>query len=79
MYFTGDYEGAYKCKYDNIPSKLYKFQAFEENRISTVINNKLWFTMPKDMNDSFDSRGVYWDNQEIENILRSYLSEEKLK
>jgi len=79
LYFTGDYEGAYQWKHTNIPSKLYKFQPFEENRISTVLNNKLWFTVPKDMNDPFDSRGVCWDYQEVEEYLRSHLSEEKLK
>lgn len=79
LYFTGDYEGAYQCKHTNIPSKLYKFQPFEERRVSTVLNKKLWFTPPKDMNDPFDSRGVYWDNQEVEEFLRSLLSEEKFK
>ena len=78
LYFTGDYKGAYQWKYVNIPSKLYKFQPFEENRISTVLNNKLWFTLPKDMNDPFDSRGVCWNYQEIGDFLKSHLSEEKV-
>ncbi|WP_051280270.1 DUF2971 domain-containing protein [Anaerovorax odorimutans] len=79
LYFNGDYKCAYQLKYNNIPSKLYKFQPFEENRVSMVLNNKLWFSLPKDMNDPFDSRGVYWDFQEIEDFLKSYLSEEKIK
>ncbi len=79
LYFGGDYEEAYQWKYVNIPSKLYKFQPFEKDRISSVLNNKLWFTVPKDMNDPFDSRGVCWDSQEIEALLRSQLSEEKFK
>jgi hypothetical protein len=79
LYFAGDYEGAYQWKHINIPSKLYKFQPFEENRISTVLNNKLWFTVPKDMNDPFDSRGVCWNYQEIEDVLKSHLLEEKIR
>lgn len=31
------------------------------------------------MNDPFDSRGVCWNYQEIEDFLKSHLSEEKIK
>ncbi len=79
LYFSGEYEKAYHLKYINIPLSLYKYQPFEEERISTVINNKLWFTLPKDMNDPFDSRGVYLDYQNIEEFLEKILSKEKIK
>lgn len=79
LYFSGNYEEAYQWKHTNIPSKLYKFQPFEENRLSTILSNKLWFTIPKDMNDPFDSRGVYWDNQEVEKLIISIIPEGKLK
>lgn len=79
MYFSGDYERAYQWKYGNIPQKLYKFEPFKGERISTVINNKLWFSVPKDMNDPFDSRGVCWDYQKVEELLQSYIPEERLK
>ena len=38
LYFRVGIEEAYKFKYKNIPSKLYKYQPYKENRISTIIN-----------------------------------------
>lgn len=58
---------------------MYKYQPFEENRISTVINYKLWFTVPKDMNDPFDSRGVCWNTDEIEDFLKTRVPKDKIK
>lgn len=78
LYFRGDVEGAYKYKYGNIPNRLYKFQPFQENRLSSVLNNKLWFTVPKNMNDPFDSRGVCWDNEELETFYSENISQEKM-
>ncbi len=72
LYFRVGIEEAYKFKYRNIPSKLYKYQPYKENRISAIINKKLWFSMPKDMNDPFDCRGVCWNTDEIENFLNWY-------
>ncbi|MBE6064971.1 DUF2971 domain-containing protein [Clostridium cochlearium] len=79
LYFRLGIEEAYKFKYKNIPSKLYKYQPYEENRISTIINKKLWFTMPKDMNDPFDSRGVCWNTDEIEDFLKTRVPKDKIK
>lgn len=79
LYFNGRIEEAYKHKYNNIPNKLYKYQPFEENRIDTIINNNLWFTVPKDMNDPFDSRGMCWNSKQINSFLKSTISEDKIK
>lgn len=79
MYFSGDIEKAYRYKHINIPKGLYKYQPFEEQRISTLIDKKLWFTIPKEMNDPFDSRGMYWDSEEIERFLREKISDNKIR
>ena len=79
LYFRVGIEEAYKFKYRNIPSKLYKYQPYKENRISAIINKKLWFSMPKDMNDPFDCRGVCWNTDEIENFLKTRVHKDKIK
>jgi len=79
LYFRVGIEEAYKFKHKNIPSKLYKYQPYKENRISTIINKKLWFSMPKDMNDPFDCRGVCWNTDEIENFLKTRVHKDKIK
>lgn len=79
LYFRVGIEEAYKFKYRNIPSKLYKYQPYKENRISAIINKKLRFSMPKDMNDPFDCRGVCWNTDEIENFLKTRVHKDKIK
>ena len=79
LYFRVGIEEAYKFKYRNIPSKLYKYQPYKENRISAIINKKLRFSMPKDMNDPFDCRGVCWNTDEIENFLKTRVQKDKIK
>src|SRR5690554_7926286 len=79
LYFRLGIDEAYKFKYKNIPSKLYKYQPYKENRISAIINKKLWFSMPKDMNDPLDCRGVCWNTDEIENFLKTRVHKDKIK
>lgn len=79
LYFRVGIEEAYKFKHKNIPSKLYKYQPYKENRISTIINKKLWFSIPKDMNDPFDSRGICWNTNEIEDSLKARVQKDKIK
>lgn len=81
LYFKSNILEAYKFKHKNIPSKLFKFQPYKEDRISSIINNKIWFTIPKDLNDPFDSRGVYWNTEDLQKIFVSrnkYLKLEKV-
>lgn len=75
LYLAGNDQVATKLKYANIPSKVYKFQSFEENRIPTVLNEELWFSLPKEMNDPFDSKGLWWKQQEIDDLLEKLYSE----
>lgn len=78
LYFRVGKEEAYKFKHKNIPLKLYKYQPYKEDRISAVINKKLWFNIPKNMNDPFDSRGVYWNIDEIVDFLKTRVQKEKI-
>lgn len=78
LYFNGKVEKAYKHKHENIPKKLYKFQPFHENRLDTVFNNKLWFTLPKDMNDPFDSKGMCWNSEEIEVFFKEKIIKDNI-
>ena len=77
LYFRVGKEEAYKFKHKNIPLKLYKYQPYKEDRISAVINKKLWFNIPKNMNDPFDSRGVYWNTDEIVDFLKTRVQKKK--
>ncbi|WP_051507138.1 DUF2971 domain-containing protein [Saccharibacillus sacchari] len=78
-YFQGNREEAYKIKKENIPSRLFKFQPIEDVRINSLLQNEIWFSVPKELNDPYDCMGTYWEEEEIEEILRKTISSENLK
>lgn len=79
LYLKNEIDKAYIHKYNHLPQKLYKYQPCEDDRISAIINNKLWFSVPKEMNDPFDSRGVCWDSKSIEKLLKAEIPNKNIK
>lgn len=66
LYFSGNILEAYKLKYENIPARLYKYQPYDEKRVSAVLQHKMWFALPKNMNDPFECTGICWDSAALE-------------
>lgn len=77
MYMKGDRDGAYGFKHLHIPQKLYKYQPLSERNIDSLKNNKLWFSNAQNLNDPFDCKATYFNNEELLNRLtnRSVIEE----
>ncbi|MCR3758336.1 DUF2971 domain-containing protein [Clostridium felsineum] len=67
LLFDGRKDEAYKLKYRNFPKKLYKYEIIDENRLSALKDNKIWFANPDKFNDPFDSCGVFFDKAVLSN------------
>ncbi|PYE41502.1 DUF2971 domain-containing protein [Paenibacillus barcinonensis] len=78
-YLKGQREEAYKIKKEQIPNRLFKFQPIEEARINSLIQNKIWFSTPKDLNDPYDCIGVHWDEEELSRYFKTTLPSDKLQ
>lgn len=77
-YFKGQREEAYRLKKNQIPNRLFKFQPIEELRISSLIQNKIWFSTPKELNDPYDCMGVHWNEHELSDFFSKTISLNKL-
>lgn len=58
-----------------IPRKLYRFRAINENSLSALYNDELYFSKGSSMNDDFDAR-LYYDRKKIEKWIDSFISDE---
>lgn len=78
LFINGEIDEAYKLKQQNIPNRLYKYLPFNSDNLKSILNNEIWFSIPKRFNDPFDCRGVYWDSKEILDYMLKVNTNEKL-
>ncbi|RID85315.1 DUF2971 domain-containing protein [Peribacillus asahii] len=71
MYMKGDRDGAYRLKHMYIPQKLYKYQSLSERNINSIKNGKLWFCNAKNLNDPFDCKATYFNEEELLSQLKN--------
>lgn len=73
--YEGKIEEAQKSKHDVIPDKLYKFEPYEEYRLKTIENSKIYLSCPTAFNDAFDTKGIYYSDK----FLKKIYSENDIK
>lgn len=78
-YLKGERGEAHTIKKEHIPTKLFKFQPIEEARINSLIQNEIWFSTPKDLNDPYDCMGVHWNEGELSSYFKATLPLDKLQ
>ena len=71
-------------KYNNIPSKLYKYYSFSDYNKSNLEKSVIWLSYPENFNDPYDCALTYSsidlfyhsfpedENKEIDNLLKKY-------
>lgn len=52
--------------------KIYKYRKFNENTLKLLINNSIHFSRPIDFNDPFDSRILYEEKNNINDLTKFY-------
>ncbi len=63
--FHGQIGKANEIKRCNFPSKLYRFEKVEINRLETLRNNKLYVSHSVGFDDPYDAKGYFWNEQEL--------------
>lgn len=73
-YLTLLYEGkitdALEYKTENINPILYRFERFEECRLNTLEDSKIFLSNPTTFNDVFDTKGIYYSEEFIKSFYK---------
>jgi hypothetical protein len=69
LYLDKKFKEAYKLKYETIPCRIFRFQPFELKRLRTLESNELFLSHAIEFDDPFDSAGIFWDTDKLQNIL----------
>lgn len=64
----GDLNLFYEKKYTNIPNHLFRFEKFEDVRLETLEQNKIYISDAENFNDPFDCLGIWWDTSILKDI-----------
>lgn len=63
---SGRLDEAINLKRQNIPSKLYRFEKYEKNRIDTLLRNSIYVSHPDNFDDPYDAKGYYWNEIDLQ-------------
>ncbi len=58
--YKGQPNQALAHKTENMNSIIYRFERFEECRLNTLENSKIYLSNPTSFNDVFDTKGIYY-------------------
>jgi len=75
LFFT-DRLKAYQLKSEKIPTKLYKYQPVSPERIESLKQNKIWFSKATALNDPFDCRSTYFNEDELITTFKKHRLDE---
>lgn len=64
----GDLNLFYEKKYKTIPNRLFRFEKFEDVRLDTLEQNKIYMSDAENFNDPFDCLGIWWDTSILKDI-----------
>lgn len=64
-FYEGEYFEAEKIKNAHMPSKLYKYQSFGNDRIETLKNSQIYLSHSSSFDDPYDTKGYYINEDEI--------------
>ena len=70
--FQGKIEEAMEHKRNAIAARLYKFQPYKESRIKTLESSKIFLSSPKDFNDVFDTKGIFYSEEFLKKVYSNY-------
>jgi hypothetical protein len=68
-----DIKRAYKIKYENMPSSLFKYRQINEYSIDNLRNDTVWMTNAQNFNDPYDCALTINENQQLEYIKNRFL------
>ncbi len=70
--YDGKIEEALKHKRENVPKKLFKFEPYEDCRLNTIEDSKIYLCSPKGFNDVFDSKGIYYSEEFLKKLYSEH-------
>ena len=66
--YAGDANKAMLLKNVNIPSSLFRYERFADYRILTLSKFQLYLSSPKNFNDVYDTKGIYYSQAFLDSI-----------
>ena len=70
--YKGHPNQALAHKTENMNSILYRFERFEECRLNTLENSKIYLSNPNSFNDVFDTKGIYYTKDFLKSFQEKY-------
>ena len=70
--YAGNAEQALLLKNINIPSSLFRYERFADNRILTLSTSQIYLSSPKNFNDVYDTKGIYYSQTFLDSVYNSF-------